>query len=358
MPPLLSPAERSPALVARLTVAVGVATLAAALACFEPMKVRGHPTDFGQVWFGAVALLQRMNPYELIGPNLPYAHDFPLVYPLTASIAVLPLGLLNEIAAGAVFIWISTVLLAFALTVGGWHRLPLFLSAPFIGAAFSRQWSPLLMAAAYIPWLGWAFVLKPNIGLAFLLSAPSKQVVRGALVGGTVLIAVSLLILPEWPADWLAAVQSASHVQPPIAHPGGFLVLLALLRWRLWEARLIIALACIPQTPAWYDILPLLLVAQTFRQHLVLSLMTSCGFLYQALFMRASDVILLHQQYGALLVASGYLPALLLVLLRPNEGATPIWLERHVAALRGLLGSAAALSHRSNPRDQIQDEPL
>jgi hypothetical protein len=51
-------------------------------------------------------------------------------------------------------------------------------------------------------------------------------------------------------------------------------LLIALLRWRRPEARVLAALACVPQTMRFIDQLPLLAVAQSFRQSLLVSLLS------------------------------------------------------------------------------------
>lgn len=302
---------QTPTIAARITVAVVIACLAALLAHASPQEIGESAGDFGQIWYSAVALLQGTDPYQVIGPGRTFQHEFPFLYPLTASLAVLPLGLVEERYAGIIFVFVTSALLSFAVTRESWHRLPMFLSIPFVAAAQRVQWAPLLTAGVCLPGLAWAFVLKPNIGLALFASAPSKEVVKIAAIGGTIVIAGSLLVLPGWPLEWFNAIQSAEHTRPPITRPGGFLVLATLVRWRRWDARLILALALVPQTLAWYDVLPLLLIAQTLRQSLVLSLLTCCGFACQIIF---------GWPLGTLLIAFAYVPATMLVLRRRNEG--------------------------------------
>ena len=52
----------------------------------------------------------------------------------------------------------------------------------------------------------------------------------------------------------------------PITRPGGVLVLLALLKWKRADARLLLALACVPHTTVPYETIPLFLIPQTWRQ--------------------------------------------------------------------------------------------
>lgn len=335
-----APVATPPTVRARIAVAVAIATVAAPLAYLEPGRAGGDPGDLQQVWMGAVALLQGLDPYQVIGPGRPFEHDFFFLYPLPASLIILPLALLSELSAAVVFVWISTALLAFSLTADGWHRLPLFLSVAFVMSVRRVQWAPLLTAAMHLPSLAWVLIAKPNIGLALLLAARSRKVVAVAVAGGAALMVASLLLIPTWPMGWLEAVGSARHTEAPITQPGGVLVLLALLRWRRWEARLILALACVPQSLFWYDVLPLLLVATTFRESLILSLVSSTGFLFEMFLLDDTDILAYYRRFGALLIAVAYLPATLLVLRRPNTGPVPEQLERTVDRLNARLKSA------------------
>jgi hypothetical protein len=151
---------------------------------------------------------------------------------------------------------VSCGLLAFGLFRNGFRDYALFLSAPFWFSLIAVQWSPLLVAAALLPTLLPLTLAKPNIGLPIFLSSPTW---RGfALSVGFVL--VSLLVLPSWPLDWLNNAGTHTVFQPALVVPG-FLLLLAALRWRRPEARLLLLLALIPQRPI-YDQLALWLVAR------------------------------------------------------------------------------------------------
>src|SRR5687767_10997999 len=94
-----------------------------------------HPGDFGIVWFGAKALLHDANPYVLVGPGLVYEWPWPQAYPVTAMVMAMPFTLLPQLPATLAFVWISAAVLAYAVTVDGWYRLPLFLSSAFVVAA-------------------------------------------------------------------------------------------------------------------------------------------------------------------------------------------------------------------------------
>lgn len=135
-----------------------------------------------------------------------------------------------------------------AVTADGWHRLPLFLSFPFLAAAWGGQWSLILSAAFFLPGLGWLFIAKPSLGAAFVISTSSRKTLLVATIGALVLSLIAFLVVPSWFAEWLTALKSIDHMTPPVLKPGGVIALLGLLRWRRPEARLIAALSCVPQT--------------------------------------------------------------------------------------------------------------
>jgi len=192
----------------------------------------------------------------------------------------------------------------------------------------------LLGAAFGVPWLGIFLSAKPTIGLAIFLARPS----RIAIVGGLVLVAIALAIQPNWPVEWLGAIHHTSLLTPggtlysaPIASPGGAFALLALLRWRRAEARLLIALACVPQTTLLYETVPLFLIPQTIVEG---------GALWLGSWLVAVSVQLTgpFPSDPQRFIASGraigwlmYLPCALMLLRRPNAGPLPSWLERSVS---------------------------
>ena len=269
-------------------------------------------------------MLQGVDPYPLVGPGRAYNWDWAeLLYPGNAMVLAIPLSWLPEIVAACVFVWLSTALLAYAVTERGWDRLFIFPSSAFIVAARAAQWSPLFSAAYCLPWLGFMLSAKPNLGAAIGLSSSSRKTVVMGIAGFLVLGAISLVMLPTWPRSWLAAV-SASNVLIPILRPGGFVILLALLRWKRPEARLILLLACVPQTGSWYEALPLLLVATTRRETQILSLVSSLGYLLVLGFLiRGQPEAQFNAEVSSLMIAFAYLPAMIVVLRRANEGPMP-----------------------------------
>jgi len=168
--------------------------------------------------------------------------------------------------------------------------------------------------------------MKPHIGLALGASRLSKWALFGALA---VLLAASV-VDRQWPAEWLHAVGLSPHHHAPIAHwYGGPLLLLFALRWRRREARIGFALACVPQLLLFYDQLPLALIPQTDgerRTFVWLSWAALVGWVATNLNVgpRTLDV----RDAAPWIIAFIYLPSLVMVLRRPNEGEIPTWLER------------------------------
>ncbi len=313
-----------PSRLARAIVAVVVGSAGALTHYLKFRAVPDHPGDFGLAWFGARALIQGGNPYELIGPGLAYDWPWRLIYPATAMVVAMPLAALPQLTATLLFVFISCALLAWSVTARAWFPLLMCSSAAFLIAAGAAQWSPILTAAMALPPLALVFAAKPTIGFALAISG-SRQVQWFALAGLVATTAVSLILFPQWPVAWFKSLSTAVQVAPPLLRMGGFAILLALLRWRRPEARLIVVLACVPQTGSWYEILPLFLVASSAREMMILSGVSSLGWLAQDWIMRAGNEVEFNQQVGALMVALAYLPATIIVLRRPNENAIPPW---------------------------------
>lgn len=297
-------------------IAVGFGVLGAALS----LALRRHysdttlVSDFDQITLAARLLRAHRDPYQLIGPGLPYAWGWRFYYPLPAVLIAVPLSWLTLPVASAVFVGCSSALLAFGLSRDGYQRFPVFLSAPFFHAAWLGQWSILLTAAVLLPWLGVAFAGKPTIGGALWLSRPSWIAVAGA----SVLIVVSLAVQPSWPREWFAIVRSGLHHRPPISYIGGFVVLLALLRWRRFDARLLLLLALAPQTADVFECVPLFLIPETFRESVLLAVTTTLAYLAFVLGPSLPDLATQATRTGWLIVFGAYLPALVMVLRRPS----------------------------------------
>ena len=304
-------------------------------------------SDFDQVWGAARALVAGDNPYEKVGPRLQYHWHWPLYYPLPAVILASPLAFVSVVAARAIFAGVSAALLAWAVTRDGFARWPLFLSISFVVAVELVQWSTLLTAAILMPSLGWLAVTKPNLGIAIGAQARTNRALLVIASGSLVLLAASFAILPGWFGDWTERVQAAPHFKAPVTRPLGFLLLLALLRWRRPEARLLTALALVPQTPTFYDHIFVFVVPRTSRETLLL---TVCTFGVYFVIGFGSPPDATFEVWGNLLARATvyliYLPALVMVLRRPNEGDVPAIALRVEAAIKASASRALAMVRR------------
>lgn len=276
--------------------------LVSGIICFFWLASRNiGAADFTWPWRGAQLLLQGENPYKIIRATGPYPYNDALYYPLPALLIAIPTTFVPANLAGALFITFSAGVLAWAIVNTERHRLPLFVSAPFVYALLTAQWAPLITAAAFLPWLGPALLGKPNIGVPILLLYGNR---KSWLFSASVVL-LSLLILPGWPLDWYASLKTHLNYTPMLSWFGPFL-LLALLRWRQRSARLLLLMAIIPQR-LLYDQLNLWLIPQTFRQSFILSVSSWFGFILG---------LILGQ--GSWALVWSYLPALAMVLMQTS----------------------------------------
>ena len=328
-PPNAPPSRR-----ARILVAIAIGEVCGVLAWATQY---GGRTDWAQIWYGARALMHGISPYDVVGPGRTFEWQFPLLYPLPAILVGVPFALAPLAAAVGLFAGCSAALLSFALTKQHWYRLLLILSAPFLLAMLSAQWSMLLTAAVLIPPLGFLLAVKPTLGAALWFYRPS----RVPLIGGLVLVLASLAARPSWPREWMATLANTGHMVLPIAHAGGPLLLLALLRWRRPEARLLLALACVPQTALLYEMVPLMLIPATLGESALFIALSYVVFGWWAglrPYPTVADSVIASVH---ILVPLLYLPCLIMVLRRPNEGDMAPWIERNVGRVLAAIWSRA-----------------
>jgi hypothetical protein len=327
------PASPSP-LLRQLSIAAAIGLVAGLtnLALF-PLH---HGGDFIQFLYHASAWIHGADPYAGGYPIMRATRVIrePLFYPFPTLLVVAPLTLLPVHVAIAAFVAFSAAILAFGLLRRSPDRLPLFLGSGFLVSLVLGQWSPLITATLLVPSLGWIAVVKPNIGLATTAARPTWI----AAIGGPVLLAMTLPFEPSWPTEWLRNLHSMPPHPAPIFLPGGVLLVIALARWRRWEARLLIALACVPQLMYFADQLPLWLIPRTRRESMLLSATSLLAW-------TAALVVGLRAgrqpafSSDAFVLLGVYAPVLVMVLRRPNEGALPEWLERVTLSLpRSLRG--------------------
>lgn len=312
----------------RVAVALVIGALSA-IACYAFLAAHhgAYPSDFEFWWRGSRLWASGVDPYSMRRGMPAWPLPDPMLYPLPALMLTWPLHWFGLAVAGGLFIGLSAGWLAWALMRDGYWRLWIFASAAFLSSVRYGQWSPLLTAAAVVPTAGFFLVTKPTLGLACFAYRPTWR----AVWSGLAIIALSLIIWPAWPVAWLATVRSVIGHRPPILEPFGFVLLLALLRWRQPEGRLLFAMACVPQLLFFYDQLPLGLTARTEREAMALSASGMLAMLAWAV------VAAPHPNYVAraapLVMLGCYLPALIIVLRRPNTGDVPVWMDRVASAL-------------------------
>src|SRR5262245_36410773 len=252
----------------RLGVTIGMAALAAWLSwTAHPTVYGGRPSDFSFLHAAANVWLAGTDPYAAVGPGRAYDVAHGVLYPMPAVIVAAPFTFVPW--PDQLFAACGAALLAWALS-GRWRfRFAWFLvlTPAFIYTVRMTQWSALVTGAALLPLWGFLLAAKPTVGTALWLAYPSKR----AAIGAAGFLALSLVLLPSWPASWLAATAGVTHIRPPILYWGGPLILLALLRWRRPEARLLAALSCVPHTPELYESLYLFLVPSSLGQGALLA---------------------------------------------------------------------------------------
>jgi hypothetical protein len=207
-------------------------------------------SDFDQLYDAAARLVRGENPYPPGAQGLPYPLPAVLLaVPFTGT----PLGLARPI---------FDVLVGWAFVYALWrYRGPYALLALVSGAYLFAMWhgqtTPLMVAASLIPVLGFLLAVRPNTAAALWIARPSWM----AVVGVSVFVALSLAVRPSWPQEWwMALPPDTTQLMPPVLRPFGFVLLLAALRWRSPEGRLIFAMALIPQNTLPYELVSLALI--------------------------------------------------------------------------------------------------
>jgi hypothetical protein len=248
----------------RLALTLSVGLTASLLAWSVWSRPQPQVSDLAQVWAGARAILHHQNPYDAVGPGRAFDWPFPLFYPMTAVLTLVPLAWLPLRWVDPIFVGLGFGLFTYGVTM---RRVvtPALIALVSLAALMTlqtSQWSLLLTGAALVPGFGWLLIAKPTIGLALFAAFPRWK----TAIGCSVVLILAVIVRPAWVADWRATFSSAPHVVAPILRTGGPLLLLALLRWRRADARLLVALACVPHTTVPYETIPLFLIPQTWRQ--------------------------------------------------------------------------------------------
>jgi hypothetical protein len=215
-----------------------------------------QPSDFDPLYNAAAHLIRGENPYLL------QTHWFP--YPLPAVLLAVPFTAIPLALARPAFDILVGCAFVYALwRYRGRFALLALVSGAYLFAMVNGQTTPLMVAASLIPTLGFLLAVKPNTSAALWISRPSWM----AVLGVSAFLALSLVVLPSWPRDWyLALPVDNAALLPPVLRPFGFVLLLAALRWRSPEARLILAMAVIPQSILPHELVSLALIPANLVQ--------------------------------------------------------------------------------------------
>jgi hypothetical protein len=269
--------------------------------------------DFAHPWIAARALFGHTSPYQAVYDAYPpYGRFF--LYPLPAALITSVVAWLPLHAAAGVAVGVVTALLAYAVTASAFWPLLMFISAPALRIPDSVQiWAPLFTAGAITTPLLGLIAAKPHVGLPAIAYQNRVRPVAVATAVGLALAGLSFLVYPHWLAEWWQVLQAAPQTnsfRPPILNPVGALAALAVLRWRRPEARLLLASAVLPQSPYFYDQVPLLLVPGSRFEMLVFAAISQV-----AAALAPTDVAG-RRWY---MIIGLYLPALAMILVRKNE---------------------------------------
>lgn len=286
---------------ARIAVSLAIG-LGAGFFCWFLMKhFHQGAADFGWAIHLAQRLVARQNPY-----------DTPLEqYPLTAALFGLPfIRLSGEVAAG-IFWGLSSGLLAFGLSAKGYVRLLILLAYPYWAGILTVQWSPLIAASAFIPWLLPATMAKPQVGVPVFLTRVTKRGMWACLAVGV----ATLLLMPSWPILWWRQAGNYQHFIPITVLPGPLLAA-ALWRYRDRDAQLLILSAIMPQR--WFFDSFILWLIPKSRREIVWTIFFSWGAgIWRWYYMPRS-----FAEVGRWTVIFLYLPMLAVILLRPRSAKT------------------------------------
>ncbi len=320
------PDRPTPRRLGRALAALGIGLFAATAAWLASHRPGFGTPDFQWWWLTARAVLDGQNPYAVV-PNAIDA-QFQFYNPLPAAVLAIPFAFVRPDVGLALFSGVSAAVLAFAATRRSFDPLVMFLSASFAHTIVMGQWSLLLTAALFAPSLAFIGSAKPNIGVAIIAALASWRVALAMLA-----FAVFTVILrPSWPMEWFAVVKTSTYHFSPITIPGGFLLLLAALKWRRPEARLVAALAVVPQSPFVYEAMPAFFVPRSRTEFYALVIGSDVALGIYAYFRGVAPAEFFRIN-GLAVVLCVYLPALVMVLRRPNEGAVPAWIERAASYL-------------------------
>jgi hypothetical protein len=304
----------------RGAIALVVGLAAAGYVLATPHMFPPYNSDFDQLHVAARAWWTGDNPYTVVGQlHARLGLTFGLLYPFPAVVAAGPVAWMPVEYARAMVAAVGAFGFAYLLLGRGWWLYPILLSASFRSSVSLVQVAPFLACAVMAPrgWWSFAAAVKPNVAAAAWATADDRVKALRFLIAPAVLAAVSLVLWPGWPLEWLEAVRVGGTANRPLVMvPGGWLLLLAAVAWRRPEARWLLAMALIPTNPKVYDALPLLvLLPRSHKGALVWALLSHVTELSAyAIAQRATDWDA-HVSYHAAASLYGlYLPALAVIL--------------------------------------------
>jgi hypothetical protein len=305
-----TPAKKSPA------ESQGLLALAAALGlvliCRLVLYARmpDRTSDFDLLYLAAARLVRGDNPYPFPAQSFPY--------PLPAVLLGVPFTFIRLGLARPIFDVLVGWLFVYALwRYRGSYALLAVASAAYLEAVVHGQTTPLMVAASLIPALGFLLAVKPNTSAGLWIARPSWL----GLLGVFVFVGLSFALMPSWSQEWwLALPADNTMLAPPILRPLGFLLLLAAIRWRTPEGRLLLAIAFIPQTTLLFELVPLALIPANRLEMIVYVAGSWIAFI-------VADQLHLSQSMSAwaavgwpVTLCAVYVPMLYLVLRRPKSG--------------------------------------
>jgi hypothetical protein len=282
--------------------------------------------------------MRGIDPYLVPVSSVQWPMSDPFFYPAPTLLVTAPFAALPIPVAVGLFFTLIVGALTWTLSAHGWWRLWLLGTPSFIMAVEVGQWSPAICLAALVPSLGWLAAAKPNLGAAALMLRCSPRAIALAVA----ITVASVAVLPAWPAEWMANLARLEAHPAPLFTPAGCWLAVALLRWRCREARLLLAMAVVPQLLFFADQLPLYLVARSRREAMLQVAPALIAFLLWFVQLRTGDLYVIAA--APYVLAGVYLPALLVVLSRPNVGTVPPWLERLTARLPAVLRGRPAVA--------------
>ena len=337
----------SPIQLSRATALVVATIVAVCAGIIAANAVQGElRPDVDQIWYAARALLDGRNPYDVIGPGREFDYRWNLYYPLPAVLPFTLLAPFPVLVSRVLMAATACGLLAYGIARADARSLVVFFSRAFYVNAWYAQWTPLLVAMWYIPELAAFIAAKPSIGVANFPGIRDWRRARRGLIVAAALTAIAFLVQPTWLIDWKAAVDTNTHLRPWIAVPGGVLLLLALLRWRRWEAQLLVAFAIIPQTFHPLATLPLVLLPGSLLGKATVAALT---YLPNWVLVRepfgsrlaTATPEEMFAMYGTIVLWTVLIPTLLFVLRLPNQGPVPAFIDRVVGRWPAWIRGAA-----------------